>query len=85
LIFEHVVEALEPAGLIDLEGGAIFLEVATGDAGGFIQRGDIGRSAVIDTHFDTSENIQLVHVDSGAFRDLDATNRFPSSIESRGT
>ena len=85
LIFEHVIEALEPARLIDLEGGAIFLEAATGDAGGFIQRGDIGGSAIIDAYFGASENIQLVHVDSGAFRDLDATNRFPSSIESRGT
>jgi len=57
LIFEHVVEALEPAGLIDLEGGAIFLEIATGDASGFIQRGDIGRSAIIDAHFGAAENI----------------------------
>ena len=84
LVFEHVVEALEPAGLIDLEGGAIFLEVATGDAGGLIQRGDIGGSSIIDAHFGASENIQLVHVDSGAFGDLDAVNGFAAAIESCG-
>ena len=37
LILEHVVEALETARPVDLEGVAIFLEVATGDAGGFVE------------------------------------------------
>ena len=37
LIMEHVVEALETARLVDLESGAIFLEVATGDAGRLIE------------------------------------------------
>jgi len=84
LVFEHVVEALEPAGLVDLEGSAIFLEVATGDASGLIQRGDIGGSSIIDAHFGASENIQLVHVDSGGFGDLDAVNGFAAAIESCG-
>ena len=51
LIFEHVVEALEPAGLIDLEGGAIFLEITSGDAGRLIQGGNIGGSAIVDADF----------------------------------
>ena len=37
LVFEYVVEALEPAGLIDLEGVAIFLEITSGDAASLIQ------------------------------------------------
>ena len=51
LVFEHVVEALEPAGLIDLEGGAIFLEITSGDAGRLIQGGNIGGSAIVDADF----------------------------------
>ena len=56
--------------------------MATGDAGGFIQRSEIGRSAIVDAHFGASENIQLVHVDSGAFGDLDAVDGFAAAIES---
>ena len=84
LVFEHVVEALESARLIDLEGGTIFFEVATGDAGGFIQGGDIGRAAIVDPSFGAAENVQLVHVDSGAFGDLDAVDGFAASIEGCG-
>jgi len=83
LVFEHVVDALETARLINLEGVAIFLKKASGDAGGFIQGGDIGGAAVVDARFGASENIELIHVDSGAFGDLDAVDRFSCSIESR--
>ena len=84
LIMEHVVEALETARLVDLEGVAIFLEVTTGDAGGLIQRTDIGRSAIVDACLGTTENIELIDIDSGAFGDLDAADRFPCAIESGG-
>ena len=84
LIMEHVVEALEPAGLIDLEGSAIFLEITTGDAGRLIKRGDIGRPAVVDACFGAAENVELIDVNSGAFGDLDAADRFSCAIESRG-
>jgi len=84
LVFEHVVEALEPAGLINLQGVAIFLKKATGDAGGLIERGDIGGPAVVDACLGTTENIELINVDSGAFGDLDAADRFSCAIESRG-
>ena len=84
MIFEDVVEALETAGLIDLEGGAIFLEITSGDAGRLIKRGDIGRPAVVDACFGAAENVELIDVNSGAFGDLDAADRFSCSIESRG-
>ena len=84
LVFEHVVEALEPARLIDLEGGTIFLKKASGDAGRLIKRGDIGRPAEVDACFGAAENVELIDVNSGAFGDLDSADRFPSSIESRG-
>ena len=84
LVFEDVVEALEPAGLIDLEGGAIFLEVASRDAGGFIEGGDIGGAAVVDACFGAAENVELIDVNSGALGDLDAADRFSCAIESRG-
>lgn len=84
LVFEHVVEALEPARLINLQGVAIFLKKATGDAGGLIERGDIGGAAVVDACLGTTENIELINVDSGAFGDLDAADRFSCAIESRG-
>ena len=84
LILEHVVEALEPARLVDLEGVAIFLEVATGDAGGFIQRSDIGRSAIVDACFGAAENVELIQVDSGALGDLDTGDGFATSIEGCG-
>ena len=51
LVFEDVVEALETAGLIDLEGGAIFLEITSGDASRLIQGGNIGGSAIVDADF----------------------------------
>ena len=60
LIMEHVIEALETARLVDLESGAIFLEVTTGDAGGLIQRCDIGRSAIVDACFGAAENVELI-------------------------
>ncbi len=84
LVFEHVVEALEPARLIDLEGGAIFLEIASGDAGGLIERGNIGGSAIVDACLGTMENFELIDVDSGALGDFDAADRFSCAIESRG-
>ena len=82
MVFEHVVEALEPARLIDLEGVAIFLEIASGDAGGLIQGGNIGGSAIVDASFCTSENIELIHIDSGTFSDLDSVDGFAAAIES---
>ena len=84
LVFEHVVEALEPAGLIDLEGVVIFLKKASGDAGRLIKRGDIGRPAVVDACFGAAENVELIDVNSGALGDLDAADRFSCAIESRG-
>lgn len=60
LIIEQVVEALETTRLVDLEGVAIFLEVTTGDAGGLIERGDIGRSPIVDACFGAAENIKLI-------------------------
>ena len=84
LVFEHVVEALEPARLIDLDGGTIFLEIASGDAGGLIERGNIGGSAIVDACLGTMENFELIDINSGTLSDLDATDRFPSSIDSRG-
>jgi len=84
LVFEYVVEALESAGLIDLEGSAIFLEITTGDAGRLIKRGDIGRPAVVDACFGAAENVELIDVDSGAIGDLNAADRFSCAIESRG-
>ena len=84
LIMECIVEALESSRLVDLHGVAVFLEVTTGDAGGLIERGDIGGPAVVDACLGKTENIELIDVDSGAFGDLDAADRFPSSIESRG-
>ena len=84
LVFEHVVEALEPAGLIDLEGGTIFLKKASGDTGGLIERGDIGGPAVVDACFGAAENVELIQVDSGAFGDLDTSDGFATSIEGCG-
>ena len=82
MFFKDVVEALESAGLIDFEGIAIFFEVATGDARGLIQRGDIGRSAIVDAGFGASQDIKLIDIDSGTFGDLDAVDGFTASIES---
>ena len=84
LVFEHVVEALEPAGLLDLEGVAIFLKKASGDTGGLIERSDIGGPAVVDAGFGASQDIKLIDIDSGTFGDLDAADRFSCAIESRG-
>ena len=84
LVFEHIVEALEPARLINLQGGAIFLKKASGDTGRLIERSDIGGAAVVDACLGTTENIELINVDSGAFGDLDAADRFSCAIESRG-
>ena len=80
---EYVVEALETARLVDLEGIAVFLEVTTGDAGGFIQRCDIAGSAIVDARFGASENVELIYIDSGAFGDLDAGDGLSTTIESR--
>ena len=84
LIMEYVVEALETARLVDLEGVAVFLEVTTGDAGGLIQRCGIGRSPIVDACFGAAENVELIDVNSGALGDLDAADRFSCAIESRG-
>ena len=84
LIMEHVVEALETARPVDLEGVAIFLEVATGDAGGLIQRCDIDGSAIVDACFGAAENAELIQVDAGAFGDLDTGDDFAASIEGCG-
>ena len=84
LVFEHVVEALETARLVDLEGIAVFLEKASGDAGRLIKRGDIGRPAVVDACFGAAENVELIDVNSGAIGDLNAADRFSCAIESRG-
>ena len=84
LVFEDVVEALESARLIDLEGGAIFLKIASGDTGGFIEGGDIGRSAIVDACFGAAENVELIQVDSGALGDLNAADGLSASVESGG-
>jgi len=81
---EYVVEALETAGLVDLEGIAVFLEKASGDAGRLIKRGDIGGAAVVDACFGAAENVELIDVNSGALGDLDAADRFSCAIDSRG-
>ena len=85
LVFEHVVEALESARLIDLEGGTIFLEIASRDAGGLIQRRDVGGAAIDDPGFAAAENVQLVHIDSGTFADLDAGDGFTATIKRGGS
>ena len=48
--------------LVDLEGVAIFLEVTAGDAGGLIQRSDIGGAAIVDACFGAAENFELIQV-----------------------
>ena len=85
LIFEDVIEALKPAGLIDLEGGAIFLKKASGDAGRLIQRGDIGRPAIVDACFGAAENVELIQVDAGAFHNLNAVDGLSAAVERGGS
>lgn len=70
--------------MIDLEGGTIFLKIATSDAGGLIQRRDVGGAAIVDPSFGAAENVQLVHIDSGSRADLDAGDGFVTSVESCG-
>ena len=85
LSFEHVVEALEPAGLIHFQGVTVFLEIATGDTGGFVQRGDIGRSAVVDAGLGTAEEIELIQINPSSFGDLDTRDGLAGAVESRGS
>ena len=85
LIFEDVIEAMETARLIDLEGGAIFLEVASRDAGGFIEGGDIGRTAIVDACFGAAENVELIQVDAGAFHNLNAADGLSAAVERGGS
>ncbi len=85
LIFEDVIEALKPARLIDMEGGAIFLEIASGDAGRLIQRGDIGRTAIVDACFGAAENVELIQVDAGAFHNLNAVDGLCAAVEHGGS
>ena len=85
LVFEDVIEALKPARLIDLEVGAIFLKKASGDAGRLIQRGDIGRPAVVDACFGAAENVELIQVDAGAFHNLNAADGLSAAVERGGS
>jgi hypothetical protein len=67
-----------------LEGVAVFLEITPGDAGGFIEGGNIGGAAVVDASFGAAKNVELIYIDSGAFGDLDTGDGFATSIEGCG-